>query len=171
MPDLASLPSDTRVFVDTIIFDLQYRGKSTTCNAFLERIARREVEAYVNTQVLSDPLHKLMLEEAVQKGLIARRRASELRACFNGDRGLSERLTDYQAHFENTLSIGIHAFQVTKKLLVDSKHERRTHGLPTDDSLHLACLWRQGIRDIVTHDADFNHVNGLTVWEPMDVIP
>jgi len=63
MPDLATLPFGTSVFVDTIIFDLHFRNKSATCTAFVERIARGEISAFVNTQVLSDLLHKLMLAE------------------------------------------------------------------------------------------------------------
>jgi hypothetical protein len=64
MPDLATLPRAASVFVDTNIFDLHYQGRSATCSAFMARVASGEVTAYVNTHVLSDLLHKLMLAEA-----------------------------------------------------------------------------------------------------------
>jgi predicted nucleic acid-binding protein len=63
MPDLASLPAGTSIFVDTNIFSLHFQGRSVTCSAFITRIAQGEIIAYVNTQVLSDLLHKLMLAE------------------------------------------------------------------------------------------------------------
>jgi hypothetical protein len=72
MPDLRDLPDGSRVFVDTNIFDLAYRAASASCVDLIERIARGEITAYVNIQVLSDLLHKLMLMEAQQKKIIAK---------------------------------------------------------------------------------------------------
>lgn len=172
MPDLAALPTGTRVFVDTNIFDLHYRGKSATCSAFINRVARGEVVAYVNTQVLSDLLHKLMLAEAYAKGLISRRQASALKARLQANRALAAGLTDYQMQFENTLAIGLRVLQISRKILVETKAERVAHGLMTGDSLHLGNMNRHPIplQDIVTHDGDFAHVPGLIVRGPMDVI-
>jgi len=173
VPDLAALPAGTRVFVDTNIFDLDYRGKSATCSAFITRVARGEVVAYVNTQVLSDLLHKLMLAEAYVKGLITRRQASALKERLQANRALAASLTDYQTQFENTLAIGLKVLRINRALLIETKDERATHGLMTGDSLHLGNMNRHGppLRDIVTYDGDFAHIPSLTVWEPMDVIP
>jgi len=173
VPDLAALPAGTRVFVDTNIFDLHYRGKSATCSAFITRVARGEAIAYVNTQVLSDLLHKLMLAEAYAKGHITRRNASSLKARLRANRALAAGLTDYQQHFENTLAIGLKVLRISRKMLVDTKTERAAYGLMTGDSLHLGSMNRHLVllQDIVTHDGDFAHIPGLTVWEPMDVVP
>ena len=172
MPDLAALPAGTRVFVDTNIFDLHYRGKSATCSAFVNRVAQGEIVAYVNTQVLADLLHKLMLAEAYAKGLISRRQASALKAKLKADRALAIRLTDYQTQFENTLAIGLRVLRISQKILVETKVERAAHGLMTGDSLHLGNMNRHPVplQDVVTHDSDFAHIPGLTVWEPLDVI-
>jgi len=172
MPDLATLPRGTSVFVDTIIFDLHFRNRSATCTAFVERIARAEISAFVNTQVLSDLLHKLMLAEAQLKGLIPHRSASELKDKLTGDRTIMSNLTDYQVQFENTLAIGIKVLSVTGKLLRESKKERLTHGLMVGDSLHLCNMNRcvVPICNIVTHDGDFSHIADIVVWQPMDVV-
>lgn len=172
MPDLATLPSGTSVFVDTIILDLHFRNRSATCTAFVERIARGEISAFVNTQVLSDLLHKLMLAEAQLKGLIPHRSAKELRDKLTTDRTIMGNLTDYQVQFENTLAIGIRVLSVTGKLLRESKKERVTHGLMVGDSLHLCNMNRCAapICNIVTNDGDFNHITNIVVWEPMDVV-
>jgi len=173
MPDLAALPSGTRVFVDTNIFDLHYREKSASCSAFINRIARGEVAAYVNTQVLSDLLHKLMLAGAFAKGYIATRRASSLKTLFKADRAKAAVLTEYQTQFENTLAIGLRVLRISRRILVETKSERTVHGLMTGDSLHLGNMNRHPVplQDIVTYDGDFAHIPGLIVWEPMDVVP
>jgi len=172
MPDLATLPSGTSVFVDTIIFDLHFRNRSATCTAFVERIARGEISAFVNTQVLSDLLHKLMLAEAQLKGLIPNRSARELRDKLTTDRTIMGNLTAYQVQFENTLAIGIRVLSVTGKLLRESKKERVTHGLMVGDSLHLCNMNRCAVPicNIVTNDGDFNHIANIVVWEPLDVV-
>src|SRR5215469_10120416 len=67
MPDLNLLPGGMDVFVDTNIFDLHFQGNSLSCTNFLNRIANGEIDAYVNTLVLADLLHKLMTAEAYIK--------------------------------------------------------------------------------------------------------
>jgi len=173
MPDLATLPRDASVFVDTNIFDLHYQGRSATCSAFMARVASGEVTAYVNTQVLSDLLHKLMLAEACFKGYIAKRRALELKQWLSANRALATNLTDCQTQFENTLRIGLKVLRITKTILVETKTERAAFGLMTGDSIHLGNMNRHSVplADIVTHDGDFTHVTGLNVWQPMDVTP
>jgi predicted nucleic acid-binding protein len=167
------LPTGARVFVDTIIFDLHYRGRSVTCTAFVNRLARGEVTAYVNMQVLSDLLHKLMLAEACAKGLITKPWASHLKSCLKANRGLAAKLTDYQVQFETTLSLGLKVLRISRRTLIETRAERLAHGLMTGDSLHLGNMNRHPVplRDIVTYDSDFAHVPDLIMWEPRDVIP
>lgn len=172
MPDLAQIPSGTEVFVDTNIFCLHFQGRSISCTAFIERIARGEITAYVNTEVLSDLLHKLMLYEARQKGLITDCKASSLRTHLRSNRSAIGKIQDHQAQFERTLSIGIGVLPISSRLLRDTSRERIAHGLLTNDSVHLGNMLykRQPLTDIATYDADFEHITGITVWKPTDVI-
>lgn len=177
MPDLSKLPSGTRVFVDTNIFHFHFQGKSVSCSDFILRIIRGEVEAYVNTQVLSDLLHKLMITEAITKHCIRNGNPFEMKKYLRDNRGNTIPLTDYQTQFENTLKFGLKVLPVNEKLLVDTKLERKAYYLMTGDSLHLGAMNRctmkrrkAPIRDIVTKDADFALIPGLTVWKPDDVI-
>jgi predicted nucleic acid-binding protein len=172
MPDLAALPTDTHVFVDTNIFFLHFRGSSATCSVFIERIARGEIIAYVNTQVLSDLLHKLMLAEARGKGLISEQRAVLLKGLLTSNRTIANTLVDYQSQFENTLRIGLKVLRITRNLMIETRVERRSYGLMTGDSLHMGNMSRHSnpIRDIITHDGDFFHIPNITVWQPMDVV-
>jgi len=125
MPNLASLPTETHVFVDTNIFFLHFRGSSATCSVFIERIAQGEITAYVNRQVLSDLLHKLMLAEAWVKGLISQQRAVELKHALTSNRTIANIFLDYQNQFENTLRIGLKVLRITQNLMIETKVERR----------------------------------------------
>jgi len=171
MPDLATLPSEATVFVDTIIFDLHYRGKSAECERFLRRVAAGDVTAYVNTLVLTDLMHKLMLADAFQQGIIAERSAKKMREALNGDRSLAAKLVDCHQQFRATLRIGLRVRQITKDLLVRSQVHRQGQALLTGDSLHLETMLRVGVLNVVTYDSDFANVAGITVWSPTDVMP
>lgn len=173
MPDIRDIPPGTNVFVDTNIFYYHFSGQSPTCTAFLRRIAQGEVNAYVNTEVLSDLLHKLMLYEACKTGIITRQRASDLKTQLLSNRRLIEQsLPDHQNLFESILGMGLKMLRVSKKLFIDTKQERKNHGLMTNDSIHLGTMIYRAapITHIATRDADFRHITKVTIWEPMDII-
>ena len=104
-----------------------------------------------------------MLAEANAKGFISNRSASKLKRWLSADRTRAANLTDYQTQFENTLAIGLRVLRITKKTLIDTKHERANYALMTGDSLHLGTMNRHHppLQDIVTHDSDFAHVPGV----------
>lgn len=118
-------------------------------------------------------LHKLMLYEAASKRLIASRKATLLKQALVANRSIGGQLTDCQTQLEQVLALGVQVMPITRKLLVESKVERQNHGLMTGDSLHVGNMNRHSapILNIATKDGDFAHINGLTVWEPMDVVP
>ena len=176
MPDLNDLPNGKRVFVDTNIFDYALSARSPSCASFLARVATREVKAYVNTQVLSDLIHKLMIKEAFAKSLISRATAVKLKECFKQDRATAAQLVDYQQQIEELLSIGLRVVPITTKLLIETKIERATYALLTGDSIHVGTMNRCQVNrqsaplcDIVTNDEDFALIAGVTVWKPPDV--
>ncbi len=114
MPDLDDLPEGTRVFVDTNILDYALSGKSPSCALFIERVALREVKAYVNTQVLSDLMHKFMIKEAYAKKIISAATAVKLKECLKKDRAKAAELVEYQKQFEDLLKIGLQLLPITK---------------------------------------------------------
>ncbi|MHB8599922.1 MAG: type II toxin-antitoxin system VapC family toxin [Ktedonobacteraceae bacterium] len=180
MPDLLDIPDGTSVFVDTNIFHFHFQNKSRACTAFLNRIIRGDVEAYVNTQVLSDLLHKLMMTNAIEKGCI--REGTNPQPLKNYLRWLhlhpeeNSLLTDYQQQFEFILSVRVRVLPINEQLLIATKMERQTFFLMTGDSIHLGTMNRRTInrqnvplQHIATHDGDFEHIPGITVWRPMDI--
>ena len=176
MPDLLDIQDGTSVFVDTNIFHYHFQNESRTCTAFLDRIKRGDVEAYVNAQVLSDLLHKLMLSESFEKKCYTAKKPNQdslknyLRNLHNNPSEISK-LTDYQQQFESILSIGVRILPINKTLLRTTKYERQTWHLMAGDSIHLGTMnrYKIPIQHIATHDNDFDHIPGLTIWKPLDI--
>jgi predicted nucleic acid-binding protein len=179
MPDLAQLPTGASVFVDTNIFDLHFQSRSLTCMNFFSRVVNNEIDAYVNIQVLSDLLHKLMTADALSTHCIRERKVGLLKNYLKDCklRGIPIPFSNYQTQFENVLEMGLKVLPIDEKLLVETKTERTTYYLMTGDSLHIGCMTRRVVNrqkaplsDIVTFDGDFTSIPGLTVWKPSDVI-
>ncbi len=170
--NLADLPNGSRVFIDTNIFDLHFRGKSLTCTNFLAGVERREIVGFVNVKVLYDLLHKLMLAEAVKGSFITKPQASQLKAWLRADRTRIASLTQHHGLFKTVLKYRMQIIELNGTVLRSSRTSREQWGLLTGDSLHLTCMSRAkpAITDIVTHDGDFEHIDGLTVWKPQDVV-
>jgi predicted nucleic acid-binding protein len=181
--NLDDVPEGSNIFVDTNIFHFYLQNLSISCTRFIERIALGEIAAFVNIQVLSDLLHKLMMAEAQAKGCCIDSKGNNA-----GVRGLKHHLkvcrdqkqafplTDYQAQFENILSLNLHVLPINEKLLIDTKQERKRYYLMTGDSLHLGTMSRHVVnrrkvplQNIATYDGDFAHIPGITLWKPMDI--
>ncbi|GAC1359245.1 MAG: hypothetical protein NVSMB38_42840 [Ktedonobacteraceae bacterium] len=142
----------------------------------LERVALREVRAYVNTQVLSDLVHKLMIKEAFARGFISSPSAAKLKECFKRDRAKAPALVTYQEQFEELLTIRLQVLPITKQLLIETKVERASYALLTGDSIHVGSMKYCQVNrrsaplyDIVTNDEDFALIAGMTVWKPQDM--
>lgn len=72
---LAELIDDDNVFVDANVFIYHFGGRSLACKTFLERCARRELLGGTSTLILAEVLHRLMIAEAIAKGLVTAKTA------------------------------------------------------------------------------------------------
>jgi predicted nucleic acid-binding protein len=67
---LEDLPDGTRIFVDANILIYHFSGASLECQAFLQRCESRQLEAFTGVHIVLEVVHRLMMLEALQKGLI-----------------------------------------------------------------------------------------------------
>jgi predicted nucleic acid-binding protein len=67
---LEDVPGGTPIFVDANIFIYHFSGISLECRAFLQRCESRQVEAFTGVHIVLEVMHRLMMLEALQKGLI-----------------------------------------------------------------------------------------------------
>ena len=164
--DIKLLPPRSRCLVDANILLYHIGGSSLECKDFLRRVADEEVEAYLTTVIAAETLHRQMLIEAVAKGLVTPGKAlSKLKS----NPALVSSLTDYITEVEKLLRLPFTIIEVTTADIAASHALRRTHGLFVNDSINLACAHRLALADLVTHDADFSRVSGVTTWEPTDI--
>ncbi len=164
--DIKLLPPQSKCMVDANILLYHIGGSSLECKDFLRRVADEEVEAHLTTIIVAEVLHRQMLIEAVAKGLVTPGKAlSKLKS----NPALISSLTDYITEVEKLLRLPFRVIEVTTADIAASHALRGTYGLFVNDSINLACANRLGLADVVTHDADFSRVSGVTAWEPMDI--
>ncbi|MGH9846781.1 MAG: type II toxin-antitoxin system VapC family toxin [Blastocatellia bacterium] len=163
--DIDFLPSGARALIDANIFIYYLGGASAECRDFLRRVARNEVEAHLTTTIIAEVLHRRMMAEAITKGLIS---PGQPLKKLKANPAVITTLTDYITEIEKLLRLPLRVTEVTAADIAASHDLHRQYGLFVNDSINLACAVRLGLADIVTHDADFNRVPNIRVWEPTD---
>lgn len=157
--DIKLLPPQCGCLVDANILLYHIGGSSLECKDFLQRVANEEIKAYLTTIIVAEALHRQMLIEAVARGLVTPGKAlSKLKS----NPALISSLADYIAEVEKLLQLPFTVIEVTTADIAASHTLRRTHGLFVNDSINLACAHRLGLADVVTHDADFSRISGIT---------
>ncbi len=163
---LADLQDGDRIFIDANIFIYHFGGRSPECKAFLERCARRELSGYTSTTILAEVLHRLMIAEAVAKGLVTARTAVRK---LGEIPELVKQLTQYQEDVSKILQMNLTILDLTLEIMRKSAEVRKEEGLLTNNSFVVACMREQGLTKLATADGDFDHVSGLEVYKPSDL--
>lgn len=163
---LQELPAGQTVFIDANIFIYHFTGISQECSSFLERCERGELWGVTAVHILLEVLHRLMMIEAVTKGLVTSGNVvKKLREKPN----VVKQLADYQTQTETISEMGIEVVGLTLDALKISHPYRRRDGLLVNDSLTAAVMEAEGILDLATADPDFTRVEGLRVYSPLDL--
>ena len=164
---LPELPAGQTVFLDANIFIYHFTGLSQECSSFLERCERGELWGITAVHILLEVLHRLMMIEAVTKGLVT---SGNVAKKLRKKPDVVRQLVDYQPQTEAILEMGIEVVRLTSDSLKVSYPYRRRDGLLVNDSLTAAVMEAEGILYLATADPDFTRVEGLRVYRPMDLI-
>lgn len=163
---LEDVPEGERVFVDANILIHHFSGTSPECRSFLARCESRQVHAFTGTHILLEVAHRLMILEAVGKGLISSGQpARKLKAKPD----VVTALTEYNRSVRQIPHLGVRISPLTSALIRASEAVRTQHGLLTNDSVTVALMHKLGVTSIATHDSDLLRVTGLTVYRPQDI--
>ena len=163
---LQELPAGQTVFIDANIFLYHFTGISQECSSFLERCERGELWGLTAVHILLEVLHRLMMIEAVTKGLVT---SGNVAKKFRKKPNVVKQLADYQTQTEDILEMGIEVVGLTSDALKISHPYRRRDGLLVNDSLTAAVMEEEGILYIATADPDFTRVEELRVYSPIDL--
>ena len=91
---LDDLPSGATVFIDANIFVYHFVESSEQCKAFLTRCEQGELFGVTGVHVLLEVLHRLMMIEAVEAGLVS---SGNVPRKLYERPGVGEQVPDYQA--------------------------------------------------------------------------
>ena len=163
---LAELLDSGSVFIDANIFIYHFGGRSPECKTFLERCARRELLGYTSTPILAEVLHRLMIAEAIAKGLVTAKTA--VRKLGESPEPVKQ-LVQYQEDVDKIFQMNLTIFALTPEIVRLSAEVRKNEGLLTNDSLVVACMRAQGLTKVATANGDFDKVSGITVYKPADL--
>lgn len=163
---LRDLPAGARVFVDATIFIYHVTGLSRECRDLLERCEGGQVEGVTSTPVLAEVAHRLMMIEAVSRGLVEPGNvAMKLRA----RPAIVRKLELYQEQIDRIPMMGVDVRPVNVPSFHGSRIGRAAHGLMTNDSIVLASALEAGIDSIATADRDFRRAREVRTYEPGDL--
>ena len=163
---LEEVEKGSRVFVDATIFIYHFTGASLDCRRFMESCERGSLTGFTSVIALAEVAHRLMMIEAVTKGLISPGNpARKLRE----KPAIVKELFVYQEQIELIPLMGITVLPLDleiPRLATDLRHQ---YGLLVNDSLLAASAAREGIQDIASADPDFERVEELRLFRPADL--
>mgnify|MGYP006277603127 CR=1 FL=1 len=163
---LDDLPAGATVFIDANIFVYHFVESSKQCKTFLARCEQGELFGVTGVHVLLEVLHRLMMIEAVEAGLVSP---------GNVPRKLRERpdvigqLQDYQDYTDTIPDMGIDVRPLTVDIVQISLAYRHRYGLLVNDSVTLALAVSDGLDSLATADKDFRRVDEVTIYQPDDL--
>ena len=163
---LEDLPGETTIFVDANILIYHFSGISLECRAFLQRCESRQVTAFTGVHIVLEVTHRLMILEALQKGLITggqpARKLKEQPEIIKG-------LHEYNQSVQQIPRLNIRIRTITSAIVRASETIRVQDGLMTNDSVTVALMRKLGLTAIATADADFDNISALRVYQPRDI--
>lgn len=163
---VTDLQDGDSVFIDANIFIYHFGGRSPHCKTLLMRCASRTLQGYTSTSVLAEVLHRLMVAEAIQKGLVTAKNAVKK---LQERPALVRQLTTYNENVRKIGQMNLIILSLTPDILSASEPVRTNEGLLTNDSLVVAFMRNLGLTKLATTDSDFERVSGLEVYKPADL--
>ncbi len=164
--NLDDVPQGERIYVDANIFIYHYSRVSNECRSFLARCEATQFEAFTGTHVLLEVSHRLMILEALHKGLISggqpARKLKEKPEVIQG-------LSDYNLAVRQIPRMGVRVRAVTPGMIKESETVRLQYGLLTNDSVSVAMMRKLRLTAMATHDSDLLNIADLRVYRPQDI--
>jgi predicted nucleic acid-binding protein len=163
---LEEVPSGERVFVDANVFIYHFTRLSSECRAFLARCESGEVQAFTGAHILLEVLHRLMMLEALHKGLIV---GGQPARKLKEHPEIVRNLHDYNQSVRQIPRMGVRIRALTPALITASEAIRAQYGILTNDSVSVAVMRKLGLTHLVSHDSDLRNLAELVVYQPGDL--
>lgn len=163
---LDNVPSGTECFIDANIFIYHFTGVSDECSRFLKRCENGSIIGVTATNIILEVLHRLMMIEAVKKGLVTPQNIlKKLRKSYE----IVRELIDYSSNVEKIYQMGIKILSFSWETIKNSQAVRARYGLMVNDSLIITIMKETGINVLVSNDEAFKRVDEITLYQPSDL--
>ncbi len=160
-----SLPNGRDVLLGANIFIYAFGGTSQQCLNLLRRCAREETFGITTVEIINEVSHRMMLAEAVNKGIITKEQAHLLKGKQNQIRGPR----DYWIQTSKIFNLNILLLDLDETRVRHGQTMRARYGLLTNDSVLLATADMYGIDCLASRDDDFDSVPDFNIYKPTDV--
>ena len=110
---LEDVPDGEQIFVDANILIYHFSGISSTCRTFLQRCESKQVEAFTGAHILLEVAHRLMMLEALHKGLIT---GGQLARRLKEQPEIVKSLREYNRSIRQVPRLGIRGGQLPRPL-------------------------------------------------------
>ena len=165
--NLDGIPSGSLCVIDTNVLLYAEQGVSDQARRFLLRCSRGELAGVLPQTVWQEVTHKLMLAEAMMRGLISGGNpAARLTAKPETVRGLSLYRAKVQALVD--LGLGFEACTLDDLTKTAFKMQEK-YGFLTNDAMVLAVAIRLKADALVSSDKAFHRVTEVAVHCPTDL--
>jgi len=152
-------------FIDTNILLYAYTSTqfAPACEMFLDRVRSGKIRGFVNSTVIDEFFHKLLLTSIfMEKHLVPKDAIAYIK---QNPAVLHEYNQPYTLTKELLGNFGL-AILDTSEVLNDALDISEKYGLLFSDALHAACSRRNRLDYFVSNDHDFDRVDFLTVVRP-----
>ncbi|HHY37849.1 MAG TPA: type II toxin-antitoxin system VapC family toxin [Clostridia bacterium] len=154
------------VFIDANIFVYHFSGASSDCTTLLERCASAQLAGLTTTHIVLEVAHRLMLIEAVIKGIVS---PGDVVKKLAAKPEAVAKLTEYSQHVRAISEMGVIVLPVTFELWLAGTTYQQRYGLLTNDSVLVAACLENGCPNLASYDTAFSRVKEIQLYEPTDI--
>ena len=163
---LDEIPSGRKVFADATVFVYHFAGVSHACRRFLERCESGQLKALTSTAALVEVAHRLMMMEAVSRGLVS---SGNVAKKLRKKPGVVKKLRTYDENVQRIPLMGVEVVPLDLKTLSRASKLRGEFGLMMNDSIMASTALEAGLDVMATADRDFQRVRELSLALPGDL--
>jgi predicted nucleic acid-binding protein len=163
---LDNVPAGIAVFLDANCLIYEALADPTygpACKRLLERIENKEITGYTSAHVVAEMAHRLMTIEAAS---LLSRTLTGMANWLRRHPAEVQRLTRHRRAIDELAAIPITILPVSGSLVSRAADLSIQYGLLTNDALIVAVMHDKGLNALVSLDADFDRVSGITRYAP-----
>jgi predicted nucleic acid-binding protein len=163
---LDAIPSGAAVFIDAncliyaVTADPRY---GPSCKRLLERIDNQDLQGFISAHVLGELAHRAMTLEAAAR---FNRPATGLANWLRRHPAEVQPLSRHRQSIDEVRGCKVHVLAVEGADVSRAADLSAPYGLLSNDALIVAVMQRHGLSDLVSLDAAFDRVPGVTRYAP-----